>query len=250
MQWVYFSPHFDDVALSCGGLVWEQAQAGDNVVIWTVCSAEPPSQEFSPFALQLHSRWEAGQDAVAMRTQEDQSSCRRLGASPYYAGFLDCIYRRHPESGDFLYASEEALTGPLHPADHLSLASLRDELGATIQPDAILVSPLGIGNHVDHQLARQAAEGLGRQLWYYADYPYTEKYPQQVDSLEGAGWVYQVFPVSRDGLLAWQDAIAAHGSQISTFWPGETNMRQEIEAYWRRRHGLRLWRKGVSQPHV
>ena len=80
MLWIYLSPHFDDVALSCGGLVWEQVQAGDSVSIWTVCSGNAPGGELSPFAEELLLRWEADQDATAQRRLEDIHSCQRLEA--------------------------------------------------------------------------------------------------------------------------------------------------------------------------
>jgi LmbE family N-acetylglucosaminyl deacetylase len=33
MRWIYLSPHFDDAVLSCGGLIFDQAQAGTPVEI-------------------------------------------------------------------------------------------------------------------------------------------------------------------------------------------------------------------------
>jgi LmbE family N-acetylglucosaminyl deacetylase len=81
MPWIYLSPHFDDVALSCGGLVWEQTQIGEMVSIWTVCAGEPPLGDLSPFAKELHSRWEVGQNAPNQRKNEDTRSCHRLGVS-------------------------------------------------------------------------------------------------------------------------------------------------------------------------
>jgi LmbE family N-acetylglucosaminyl deacetylase len=243
MLWIYLSPHFDDVALSCGGLVWEQVQAGDSVSIWTVCSGNAPGGELSPFAEELLLRWEADQDATAQRRLEDIHSCQRLGSGNCYFGIPDCIYRRHPQTGEFLYASETALTGLLQPADTQSIMSLREDLKRSIQADMVLVCPLGLGNHVDHQLTRLAAEGLDCTLWYYADYPYVLRCMEQLDKMEQDGWSRQIFPISLKGLIAWQDSIAAHGSQISTFWSNETEMRQAIVDYLSWNHGIQLWRK-------
>jgi len=243
MLWVYLSPHFDDAALSCGGQIWEQVHAGDSVSIWTVCAGEPPASALSPFAQGLHTRWEAGYDAPSQRKKEDLNSCQRLGAISHYFNIPDCIYRSHPETGHFLYASEAALSGPVQPGDDQTIATLREELERAYQPGMNLVCPLAIGNHVDHQLTRMVLEGMRRPLWYYADYPYVEHGRAQVERLEQAGWVSHHFSISPDGLLAWQDSIAAHGSQISTFWPGETEMRQAIAAYLDWNNGFRLWRR-------
>jgi LmbE family N-acetylglucosaminyl deacetylase len=242
MPWIYLSPHFDDVALSCGGLVWEQAQAGEVVSIWTVCAGEPPAGDFSPFAQELHARWEVGQNAPAQRRNEDTNSCHRLGASYRYCSIPDCIYRRHPQTGEFMYASEAALNGPLHPGDTQVIRTLQEALKRFLQPGMVLVCPLGLGAHVDHQLTRLAVEGLGHTLWYYADFPYVLHRQELLEQMEQEGWVSRTFPISPNGLLAWQDSISAHGSQISTFWASELAMRQAVVDYLHWYDGIRLWR--------
>jgi LmbE family N-acetylglucosaminyl deacetylase len=246
MQWVYLSPHLDDVALSCGGLVWEQVQSGDTVTIWTVCAGNPPEGELSPFAQELHARWQTGQDAIVRRVSEDLHSCRRLGARPYHFSLPDCIYRRSMLSGEFLYASDAALNDHLHPADAANILRLRAEIERSTQPGAVLVSPLGLGNHVDHQLTRLALEGSSLVAWYYADYPYVLREKEKLGQLEREGWISQVFPVSSNGLIAWQDSIAAHVSQISTFWKDEVGMRMAIKDYLEQVRGLRLWKKPIA----
>jgi len=243
MHWIYLSPHLDDVALSCGGLVWEQVQAGDSVSIWTVCAGSTPEGELSPFAKELHMRWETDQDAVAQRRVEDLHSCQRLGASYLHFTLPDCIYRRNPQTGEFLYTSEGALNGPLHPADTQHIHVLRKEFERFNRTDVTLVSPLGLGNHVDHQLTRQATEGLGYPLWHYQDYPYALRSKDILEHLEQIGWKSQCFPISPQGLVAWQDSITAHASQISTFWKDEHEMRKAVGDYLEENQGIRLWRK-------
>jgi len=103
-----------------------------------------------------------------------------------------------------------------------------------------------LGNHVDHQLTRQVIEGLGRQVWYYADYPYVLRWNAQVNQMEQEGWVSQVLPISGDGLSAWMDSISAHGSQISTFWASDVEMRQAITDYLQSNLGIRLWIKPAT----
>jgi LmbE family N-acetylglucosaminyl deacetylase len=246
MSWVYLSPHFDDVALSCGGLLWEQSHSNQQVNIWTMCAAEPPSGDLSPFAEELHARWQIGLNAPAQRKKEDILSCQRLGAGSRYFSIPDCIYRRHPQTAEFMYASESSLKGPLHPGDTQLVQELSKKIGISLQSDAILVCPLALGTHVDHQLSRLAAEGSGFVHWYYADFPYVIRYQDQLEQLEQEGWASQVFPVSPDGLAAWQGAISAYRSQISTFWLDELAMRQAITDYLGWYNGIRLWRKPVA----
>jgi LmbE family N-acetylglucosaminyl deacetylase len=243
MHWIYLSPHFDDVALSCGGLVWEQVQGGDSVSIWTICAADPPLGNLSSFAQELHSRWQTGQDATSQRKNEDLNSCHRLGASHRYFSIPDCIYRRNPQTGEFLYASEAALNGPLQPEDTPTIMTLRGEIKRSSPAHAILVSPLGLGSHVDHQLTHLAVEGLDCTLWYYADFPYVLRHMRQLEYMSQEEWVSQVFPVSQEGLAAWQDSIATHASQISTFWMNEQEMRLAVGDYFVENNGIKLWRK-------
>jgi LmbE family N-acetylglucosaminyl deacetylase len=241
MSWVYLSPHFDDVALSCGGLVWEQAQAGEPVSIWTVCAGDTPANELSAFAKELHTRWMAERNATAHRKQEDLASCLRLGAAARYFNIPDCIYRRHPLTDEFLYTSEAALNGSLHPGDAGVVARLRKAFMSALPKEAALISPLGLGNHVDHQLVRAAVNDLRAAVWYYEDYPYVLRCEGELERLASDGWVSHSFPISPQGLLAWQDSVAAHASQISTFWAGEADMRQAIEEHLNHHGGTCLW---------
>lgn len=243
VSWIYLSPHFDDAALSCGGLAWQQSQADEIVSIWTICAGEPSPGELSSFALQLHARWEAGQNAPAIRKAEDIASCRRLGASYRHFSIPDCIYRRDPRSGEFMYAAEAALTGPLQPGDSQIVHALSDELCRSLPEEADVVCPLALGAHVDHQLTRLAAEQLGRVCWFYADFPYVLSWRDQLEQLKQNGWDSQLFAISPLSLLAWQESIAAHASQISTFWENVAMMRQAVSQYLYLDGGLRLWKK-------
>lgn len=248
MNWIFLSPHLDDVALSCAGLVWELAQAGEGVQVWTICAGSPPAGELSPFASSLHRRWETGDDATRLRREEDLLACRRMQAECRHFSIPDCIYRRD-SAGNFLYADEEALFGEFNPAEESLVSALSAELQQHLTGDAQVVSPLTIGGHVDHQLTRRAAEALQVPLWYYADYPYILKEHGGLERLQQQGWEARLFPVSPQGLQAWQDAVAAYRSQISSFWAGEGEMRAAMQAYCEEMNGVRLWRKGAVPPH-
>ena len=244
MHWIYLSPHFDDVALSCGGLVWHQMQAGDVVEIWTVCAAAPdPSQPFSPFAQSLHARWGTGPASVAARRAEDIASCQVLGAAYRHLAVADCIYRGD-RIGQYYYASEDALNGPLHPDEAARAVQITQLNLEALPPDLNLVCPLSLGNHVDHQLTRLAAEQSGRRLYYYADFPYVLRQPDHLQALAQAGWQPACSPLSTLALTVWQDCVAAHASQISTFWVDEAAMRTAIAEYAAQAWAVCLWQPG------
>ena len=109
MEWIYLSPHFDDVALSCGGLVWEQTQAGAHVSIWTICAGDSTGDELTEFAEGKHVSWGTDHTAVGQRKNEDRNSAMVLGADTSYGAIPDCIYRKDPASGEYMYSSEESL---------------------------------------------------------------------------------------------------------------------------------------------
>ncbi|UCH60809.1 MAG: PIG-L family deacetylase [Anaerolineales bacterium] len=241
MQWVYLSPHLDDVTLSCGGLVWQQSHAGQHVSIITICAGDPPPGEYSPFARSLHLRWKTGVQAINQRRQEDLASCQLMGAAAHHMAIPDCIYRRGGPDEQPLYVSEEAIFGALHKDEAGLIDNLVADLAASISDQAVVVSPLALGNHVDHNLTRTAAENLRRRLWYYADYPYVLKNMHAITQLQGQGWQWQLFPLTERAVDIWLEAIAAHTSQISTFWPDLESMRAEVRYYIQREQGVRLW---------
>jgi LmbE family N-acetylglucosaminyl deacetylase len=111
-----------------------------------------------------------------------------------------------------------------------------------------LVCPWTFGGHVDHRLTRLAAERLGQHgrahwLWYYADYPYILKEEAVLEQLKREGVVDRIFTVSEGGLAAWQEAVAAHTTQISTFWPNQEAMRAAIRSYSELMGGVFLLKK-------
>jgi LmbE family N-acetylglucosaminyl deacetylase len=256
MTWIYLSPHLDDAAFSCGGLIAQQNLSGETAEIWTICAGDPPPGPFSPFAEALHFLWQAGREATALRRAEDSLACARLSAACRHLPLPDCIYRRagldyweasspaHPgqEPGAYLYPDRDAIFGDLHPLEAGLVNILAQKLDEMLPPEAEVVCPLTLGGHVDHKLARQAVELLGRRLWYYADYPYAREHGKEIATLEADGWRRQCFSISQTALLAWIQAIAAHRSQISTFWQDDSAMQADIQAYFDQSGGAILWK--------
>lgn len=242
MRWIYLSPHLDDAALSCGALIHHQTQNGDVVEVWTTCAGDPPPVRLSPFAQSLHDRWETPTDAVEIRREEDRDACRILGAKPVHFGVPDCIYRRHPLTDDALYASEDAIFGVLDPAEYPLVEELagnfRNRLAET---DAYrVVSPLGIGGHVDHDLTCRVAEALGCPLFFYADYPYAMGSPlAKPEDLHAWG-----DEITQRDLLAWQDSVQSYHSQLSTFWKDTDGMKNALLEFHKQQNGVYLWCPG------
>lgn len=240
--WIYLSPHPDDAVFSCGGLIWEQAARGEQVEIWTICAGDVPSGPLSPFARSLHERWQTGVQAASIRRDEDRAAARILGAGIRHFDLPDCIYRSVPGSPEHkLYTREEDLFGPLHPLEEELVHELAVQLEQDLSPGAQIVLPLALGNHVDHQLVRRAGQAIGRSGWYYPDFPYALQLgaiprPEQE-------WQSVVWPVSDQGLHAWQAATATYHSQISTFWSDIGEVYEAIRVFARQQGGVTLWRR-------
>lgn len=244
MAWIYLSPHLDDVAFSCGGLLWEQSQAGQEIAIWTVCAGDLPEGPLTALAQSLHDRWGTGVETVARRRAEDQAAAKILGAATHWFETPDCIYRRDAQFGEALYASGASIFGAIHPAEEDLVLALAEHLRLALEDDDTLVTPLAIGNHVDHQLVRAAAESLNRPLLYYADFPYMVNNGHELGYRMPPGASGMGHPVSKKGLKQWQAAAAAYASQLSSFWLDRAAMEVAVEAHRHSMDGVQLWKSG------
>lgn len=230
---VYLSPHLDDVVLSCGGRIWQQTQAEAPVLVITVFAGSPaPSAPLSPFAQTLHARWGNPADAVAARRREDRAALSALGAEAAHWPYADCIYRQAPD-GAFPYASEDALWGPIHPAEQRLIEELAARMRDLAANEGTLYAPLAVGRHVDHRIVRQAAERAEKGLIYYEDFPYAEDRAAVAAALEpsAGAWRQERVALSPQALEAKIAAIACYRSQVSTFWEAEDAMASHVRAF-------------------
>jgi LmbE family N-acetylglucosaminyl deacetylase len=231
---IYLSPHLDDAVLSCGGHIWQQVRAKARVQVVSIFAGTPAaSQPLSPFVQELHTRWGDQVDAASRRREEDLAALDILGADAIHWSYTDCIYRQIAD-GKFPYASEESLWEEVHPAEQGLLEELTAQIVALpLSPGGLIYAPLGIGHHVDHQIARRAAEASGRTSVYYADYPYAEDLQAVQTALEltEKRWRTELVFLSQRALDAKVAAIACYRSQLSTFWSNLAEMKATIRAF-------------------
>ena len=93
MRWIYLSPHLDDAVLSAGGLIYEQAQSGIPVEIWTFMCGFASEEDVSPSAALLHTQWgfSSAEETTRKRREEDRKVASILGVRAVHFDFLDCI---------------------------------------------------------------------------------------------------------------------------------------------------------------
>jgi LmbE family N-acetylglucosaminyl deacetylase len=238
MRWIYLSPHLDDAALSAGGFLFEQTQAGIPVEIWNIVCGFPPPGELTPFAQVFHYQWGTGsaEETITLRRAEDEQAARILGANTVNLDIPDCIYRRGPD-GEPLYL--DIYVQP-HPAEAQLPGQIAQLVASRLQPDDRVICQLGVGGHIDHILVRQAAERLGCPLWYAADLPYLFKQPAELDPLV-AGMEEFKYSITEAGLQVWVEAVLAYESQLSSLFDRGKGVDEEIRDHYAERGGFSLW---------
>lgn len=234
---LYLSPHFDDAILSCGGLIAQQRERGERAVVVTLCAGAPPAGLVSTFAAYQHQRWLADhpdRDPIILRKAEDEAACAVLRAEAIHLNELDCIYRRGAD-GVWLYDSEEALWGPVNPDDDASI--LATEMGSLIErlDPVCIYAPLAVGNHVDHQRARDLAETWlrnGLPVVFYEDLPYAERTQSLWDALNRPApgpWLRLPQALTAKQVECKLRAVGCYASQLEVLFGGQFAAR--LEAY-------------------
>ena len=242
---LYLSPHPDDAALSCGGQIYLRSTAGERVLIVTVAAGMPQTEVRSIFAEFQHHSW--GLDAnevTAVRRSEDARAAAFLGADYHSLSLPDAIYRLHPDTGEPLYTSNDELFAMLSSAEEPMVAELAAELAQLPSAERI-VAPLSLGNHVDHQLVRAAAELAFADLLYYEDYPYVQRHPEALLAMvqPPEAWQSILYPLDEPAIHARIQAILSYESQIRVLFNDDTTMVRLVREQIDTTGGERCWHR-------
>jgi LmbE family N-acetylglucosaminyl deacetylase len=242
MKWIYLSPHFDDAVLSCGGLIWKQVQEGDEVEVWTIFGGDPPvNQQLSMFARVLHYRWEIPEDSVEIRRDEDKEALSCLGANIKHLKYIDCIYRKDSESGEFLFEDMENITDGGAIKEIGLMKEIKLELAELNNSEAQIVAPFGVGNHIDHRIVNEISRELRIDMLYYLDFPYVFTGKDQESELRLNDMRHNNYELDYLAIKKWIQAIALYKSQISSFWESEGDMENSIMEYYKNLGGTKLF---------
>jgi len=234
----FVSPHYDDIALSCGATAARLAANGLTPRVELVFGQEPsPDQPLSAFATTMHAGWglDAG-EVIAARRAEDAEAARILGAETNLLPFRDAIYRGDRYTGDdqlFGTPTEDEADLPGRIVERLSLPDTAD-------PGVRFYVPLAVGGHIDHRHACAAGVLLARRgwdVWFYEDLPYALK-PHALERrlvALAAETPIEPGPTVPAGPFwpAKIDAVLAYPSQLETIFRqylGVGTSREEIDA--------------------
>jgi len=233
MRHIYLSPHFDDAALSCGGAIARHGRVGDASIVVTLFGGKPDYARLSTFARSIHARPNAGADPIDARLVEEHEALAILGAQSQTVAYLDCIYRQDASQSRWLYDSEEAIFGPVDPADDSLVNELAGNLMAfaPIPGTCRIYAPLAIGNHVDHQVIHLSARRLhdaGHTVCFYEDYPYVVRDPAGLEKTltrwsERSQWHSEIIALDDTDLKQKAAAIGAYRSQLGVLFGTDEN---------------------------
>lgn len=238
MRHVYLSPHLDDAVLSCGGAIHRHTASGEPVLAITIFAGEFKGDALSPFALLQHQHWGNSPRPMTLRRAEDVAALALLDASGRHLDYLDAVYRAGPD-GEWLYAQEDTLWRGVHPGDPMAQngsSALAGELAGLIPPQhqTMLYAPLGVGNHIDHQIVHAAARKLlkmGYQVAFYEDCPYAEKPGALESALVTGNWRMEAIPLSEEDLAVKVSALGYYRSQMSVLFGGVEAMPNRVWAF-------------------
>jgi len=163
---VYVSPHMDDVVMSCGGRIIAQRKANESVLVVTVFTDHVNKQ--------IRSKALAGFTNVQERKEEDRRAMKRLA--------VDYIWLNHPEAiyRDKKYQSLHGIISRVAKSDSKLCMNLLSDITEILKRTGSknLYLPMGVGNHIDHQILFQIGAKLREaqerhfDIYYYEDIPY------------------------------------------------------------------------------
>jgi len=192
---VFVSPHPDDVALSCGGLVALLRGRGEDVAIVTIfCGAGSRDRltryQFRALGFDRDADGrgdpeptdlaEANADAPAAAPKPDEVMAVRRAEDEAFARFAraSLVSLKEPDAVFRGYAGKSQLMGSPRADDPAPIEELRAAL-ARLAPDRLYI-PFAIGGHVDHRQTRGAAMALLSEpgspyldrAFFFEDFPY------------------------------------------------------------------------------
>lgn len=226
LKCVFISPHFDDVALSCGALLLELTK---HKVPITIVNVFTTAHE-GPYTLSarkfLHTSGK-NSDALTLfkkRRKEDEQALSSIKVKKIVnLNIEDALFRRKTKRSligkiipefDHIYPTFQwDVMKKIKPSDY-AINQLKTELQKLSEKDQIIFAPYGIGGHVDHQITRKVVSEVFDNVILYSDFPYnirTNNYGEQLEGKE----TYEILPHA----IQKESLIKKYRTQFSGLFP-------------------------------
>ncbi len=174
-----FSPHLDDAVLSTFAHLssWRIKHSCTVISVFTSFS----SSSVPPYSLDILKRLSlTTREYEKKRKQEDREVLTENDFSWLHLDYIDGAFRSSQKKP--LYRTpQELFSGTIHNHDLRLMKSLKDTVKSVSTSFDLVLSPLAVGNHVDHLIVRKAVESAvpRKKIAYYLEVPYWYK-PQQL----------------------------------------------------------------------
>lgn len=232
----FISPHLDDAVLSAGSLISYLAKRTRVVVATVFTRAEDPPYTHSAKVYLKQCGYKDANQLFVDRCREDRRVCRLLGAEAVQLGFVDALWRRRIEykpwdrwvgrilpewNHRYPVYRWHIVSGNTHKDDQEMKQKLVWELRRLVsglgEDQYSIFSSLGIGNHIDHVLTREACMEAFERLTVWSDFPYNVRKDASVvlpeDRILKRRWLpltlHEKMPDKKKMIQLYQTQIAA-----------------------------------------
>lgn len=173
----FISPHLDDAAFSCGGLITYLSGQTRVVVVTAFTRAGKDNHSLSGLAYAKKCGFK-NQDMAeffSLRRKEDRDLWKSQNIEFIHLPFVDALWRINPQPNliqkigsklinefRYIYPTHRfhVSKGKVRLQDQRNLQKLKTKLKAIIETRSIVFCPIALGNHVDHVLVREACANL------------------------------------------------------------------------------------------
>lgn len=167
------SPHLDDAVFSCFDFIHAQTCEVQVITVFT---------QFQEMHLPVHILeylQASGFSSVAAfqkaRLQEDVHAMKLLGCKWRHLDYIDGGFRVE-KNVPYYPTTQDLFSGQFHPKDYGVIDKLSNFITQFKDAYDLVVTPYGVGKHVDHLIVRKTSEESVEQkkLLYYLDFPYVQ----------------------------------------------------------------------------
>ncbi|OGM25278.1 hypothetical protein A2715_04505 [Candidatus Woesebacteria bacterium RIFCSPHIGHO2_01_FULL_39_32] len=188
---LFISPHFDDAALSCGGLISYLSDKTKVVVVNVFTEANEPPYTLSTKVFLGRCGYKNAKKLFEQRKLEDSLSFKNLKVQIINLGFVDALWRKDANVGllikflgrfipEIIHVYKtgrlHVLKGKVSEKDDQIMLQIKKRISDIVRGEnAVLFLPLSIGNHVDHVIVKDVCSQLNLTKVFWLDYPYSLK---------------------------------------------------------------------------
>jgi LmbE family N-acetylglucosaminyl deacetylase len=127
----------------------------------------------------------SAQEYFSKRRKEDKLAIENLGnITIENLGFTDAMWRGKSNGDPFYHTIHDQID-----KEDLSAQSLEKKLTelSINTSQTIIFGPLARGRHIDHLVVRQVITKMFSHVWYYSDFPYSDKFENEKNFIKSHG---------------------------------------------------------------